>query len=163
VTGLRTDGQTVQGLHVIQLDGTVNLGVYGRVNVNGSTLKQVEEKLTDYLGPFADDPKAMRVDVVLNACNSQFCYIEKRDGDKSFVFRLPISDAYRVCDALITINRFQTFDETNRIVLRRRATAAERGRTMEIDWHGIWKYGETRTNYQLMPGDRLVIDSSRSK
>jgi len=38
VTGLRTDGQTVQGLHVIQLDGTVNLGVYGRVNVNGSTL-----------------------------------------------------------------------------------------------------------------------------
>ena len=165
VTGLE-DGQSVRGLHLVRPDGTVNLGAYGEVLVSGSTISSINVAIGVYLKPFVTTGKAFQVKVGVYAYNSQACYVERREPNGSTsVFRFPLTGDTCVLDVLNRDNQLKSLSKDDRITLvrPRKSGAGVSDITFDIDWLGITRNGETRTNYRMQPGDRLVLKERTRK
>lgn len=147
--------QQVAGEHIVGPDGKVTLGSYGKVFVTGLTQDQARLAIEAHLSQFLENP---RVAVDIFAYNSKFYYvITDGAGLGDAVIKFPITGNETVLDALAEINGMQEVS-SKRIWIARPAPAGARcDQILAVDWHGISQRGETATNYQLMPGDRLFI------
>lgn len=150
--------QQVRGQHLVRPDGTIGLGVYGAVKVVGLTIAEVkaavEQHLTrDFLKP------EVSVDVV--AFNSKLYYvILDGAGSGQQVVRLPVTGNETVLDAIAQVNGLLPVSNKREICLARPSPMDAVGdQVYPVDWEGITTRGRTATNYQLLPGDRLYVNS----
>ncbi|MHB1423537.1 MAG: polysaccharide biosynthesis/export family protein [Gemmataceae bacterium] len=186
--------QPIQGSHLVGPDGTVNLGIYGKIRVAGLTLDQVGDavaarlleimpgllrglKATDKEGK--DDPKGadlqqefrhdftslelikkeMQVDVL--TYNSKFYYvITDGGGYGQQIYPIPIRGNETVLDALANINGLPAVASKKRVWVARATRAGQPPKIMPVDWMAVTKCGQSATNYQLFPGDRVYVDSN---
>jgi polysaccharide export outer membrane protein len=150
--------QLIRGPHLVRVDGTVSLGVYGSVSVDNMTIPQAKEAIERHLSQFLVDPE---VSVDVSGYNSKVFYvISDGAGVGESVTRLPMTGKTTVLDAIGLVNGLSPVACKCRIFVARPAPCGSGAEmVMPVDWYGITRRGETATNYQLLPGDRLYVNS----
>ncbi|MCE9531516.1 MAG: polysaccharide biosynthesis/export family protein [Planctomycetes bacterium] len=124
--------QQIRGEHLVRPDGTVGLGT-----------------------------PEISVDVA--SYNSKvFFVIYDGAGNGQQVLQLPVTGNDTVLRAIATLNGLPPLSSRNRIWIAR-PSPVEAGREliMPVDWMAIVTKGQTKTNYQMLPGDRLYINGNR--
>ena len=146
--------QQIRGRHLIRSDGVVNLGEYGSVYVSGMTLLEVKTQIEQHLSKFLKDPQVM-VDVV--AFNSKVYYVLlDLGGAGQQVYRLPITGNETVLDGISQVNGLTLVSDTNRIWISRPGPEGCSS-VLPVDWNALTERGDTATNYQILPGDRIFV------
>lgn len=149
--------QRVQGEHLVRPDGTVSLGNYGSVYVAGMTLPQVKAAVEAQLGRYLYRPE---VSVDVYAYNSKFYYvITDFAGAGEQVQRLPVTGNDTVLDAISLIGGLSSVS-SKRLWIARPAPDGCGDQILPVDWLGITRRGNTRTNFQILPGDRVFVMSN---
>jgi polysaccharide export outer membrane protein len=141
----------VAGERLVRQDGTISLGYYGQLHVAGLTIAEIEEKLRDRLSEYVQDPQVY-VDVA--AFNSKVYYVL---GQVQQTGRLPITGNETVLDAVTLAGGLTNFAKKKDIHIARPNPGGGCDQILHVDWEAISSCGDTRTNYQLLPGDRVVI------
>lgn len=148
--------QQVRGLHLVRMDGTINLGTYGCVYVAGLTLQQIKVAIERHLSQYVLDPE---INVDVSAYNSKVYYvIADGAGFGQTIFRLPITGKETVLDAIANVQGLSQVASKKKIWVARPAPADnECLQILPVDWRAITEGGATTTNYQLFPGDRVYV------
>ena len=145
----------------VQADGVVDLGFIGDVYLAGLTLSQAEQKIAEHLDPIARRRKVrepVEVSVrLVNGSQSKFFYVM---GAVTTQGRFPIVGNETVIDALLTAG-LRSNSNPEKAYLVRPHPINGPDQILKIDWEGIKNRGDTMTNYQLFPGDRLVVPGGR--
>jgi polysaccharide export outer membrane protein len=151
--------QQIQGDHLVRMDGTIGLGVYGSVYVTGMTLDQARRAIEAHLSQTLLEPE-ISLDVF--AYNSKWYYIVMdRAGFGQTVVRLPITGRDTVLDAISQM--FGTlYMSSNKKVWLARPNGADPHdmQVFPVNWPALTQGGSPATNYQLLPGDRLFVQSN---
>jgi polysaccharide export outer membrane protein len=168
-------GRPITGERLVRPDGTISLGFYGDVFVAGLTLPEIKEKIVlhlrehlsdDSLGLWKKDPDngawievkpkdSSTVFVDVGSYNSKYYYVQ---GDVAAPGRIPITGSETVLDALNHAGGLMPTAAPQNIRLVRPAppgVCCEQ--TLPVNLAAIVSAGDTTTNYQLMPGDRVVV------
>jgi polysaccharide export outer membrane protein len=147
--------QQIAGEHLVRPDGTVSLGVYGAVRVAGLSIEQANGAIEAHLKQYLDDPK-VAVDVF--AYNSKFYYVISEGGGLGDqVSRFPCTGNETVLDAISNVEGLSAVSSKTMWVARPGRNCQGGDQIMPVDWQAVSKRGDVRTNYQLMPGDRVFV------
>jgi len=168
-------GRPITGERLVRPDGTISLEFYGNVYIAGLTPTEAKEKIVLHLRKYLTDnvlglinedtesgkpemvdPKESdRVFVDVSAYNSKVYYVQ---GDVAAPGRLPITGNETVLDALNYAGGLAPTAQVSHIDLVRPAPpGACCEQTLRVNYAAIINKGDPTTNYQLMPGDRLVV------
>jgi len=151
--------QQIRGQHLVRPDGTISLGSYGSVEVTGLTLSAVKQTLEAYLSQFLQNPE-VTVDVA--AYNSKVFYVVYDGGGAGQqIYRLPITGNETVLDAVSQLNGLSSVADMKKIWVARSSCGRQQEQILPVDWAAITARGRSDTNYQLMPGDRLFVQSDK--
>jgi polysaccharide export outer membrane protein len=159
--------QPVKGQHLVRPDGTINLGIYGAsVYVAGMTLDQariaVAQAIQSRLDPEKVKVKLEDITVDVLAYNSKVYYvITDGGGFGEQVYRIPVTGNETVLDAIAQINGLPAVASKKHIWVARRAPHGDKNNILPVDWCGITQRGDTSTNYQVFPGDRVYVQADR--
>lgn len=148
--------QQIRGLHLVAADGTVSLGIYGVVRVAGATIPEAKAAIEDHLRAFFLNPE-VSVDIV--GYNSKVYYVfYDGGGSGEQVQRFPITGNETVLDAVAQMNGLATVSDKRRIWVSRPAPGScGVNQVLPVDWTAIAEKGDTGTNYQILPGDRIYV------
>jgi hypothetical protein len=124
------------------------------------TLEEAKEAIEVHLSESILNPK-IYVDVV--EYNSKVCYvINDGAGLGEQIARFPITGNETVLDVISQIQGIPAISTKDRIWVARPApVCSDCDQMLPVDWVGITQRGATLTNYQILPGDRIYIDSDR--
>ncbi len=148
--------QPVAGEHLVRPDGRVSLGIYGEVLVAGMTLKEVELAVRKQMSAAGIESPRVAVDVV--AYNSKLIYVViDGGGTGEQVVRIPYTGNETVLDAIAQIQGLSEVSSKRMWVARPVPAGAGEAQILEVEWEDIVALGQTATNYQLLPGDRIYI------
>ncbi|MDG3003005.1 polysaccharide biosynthesis/export family protein [Paludisphaera mucosa] len=147
---------------VVQADGVIDLGLYGDVYVVGLTLDQVEEKVAQQLtldalkrGQKPTEP--YRVSARLSNSQSKFFYVL---GTVATEGKFPIRGNETALDAIVQAG-LKSNSLPEKAYLVRPHPAGGCDQVLRIDYEAIKERGDTITNYQIFPGDRIVVPGTR--
>jgi polysaccharide export outer membrane protein len=147
--------QQIAGQHIVRPDGTVGLGSYGSVYVAGLTIAQAKAAIEAHLSKYLYRPE-VAVDVY--SFNSKFYYvITDFAGSGEQVVRLPHTGNETVLDAVSLIGGLSAVSSKKMWVARPAPTECGHDQILPVDWCGITMRGQVKTNYQILPGDRVYI------
>jgi polysaccharide export outer membrane protein len=176
-------GRPISGERLLRPDGTITLGFYGDVQVRGLTPSQMQvaiiKRLINYIpvealgmikidwitGEIIRDPKtdapimldprnSDRVYVDVSAYNTRSYYVL---GDVLVTGKLPWTGNETVLDALQYAGGLTYTADPKNIRLVRPARGGKPAKVYKIDYEAILEKGEVTANYQLFPGDRLIV------
>jgi protein involved in polysaccharide export with SLBB domain len=149
----------VQGIHLVRMDGTISLGVYGNLYITGMTIDQARKAIEQFLGQSLLEPE-IALDVF--SYNSKWYYIvADRAGYGTNVIRLPITGRDTVLDAISMIGGTLPLSSKRHMwVARPNGQDPKCQQILPVDWVALTEGGSPATNYQLLPGDRLYVDSN---
>lgn len=147
--------QRITGPHLVRPDGTISLATYGQLRVAGLTLAEVRRAVEARLAETLQDP-VVTVDV--QNYNSKLVYvIFDGAGAGQSIYRLPVTGNDTVLDAIAQVNGLTAVSDLNRIWVNRPSPAGAGHQILPVDWRAVTECGDTATNYQLMPGDRVFV------
>jgi polysaccharide export outer membrane protein len=147
--------QLVRGEHLVRPDGTVNLGKYGRVPVARMTQEMAKAAIEKHLSQFFLNPE---IALDITGFNSSVYYlIFDGGGSQEQVSRFPYLGSETVLDAIAQVNGLPAIASKNRVWLARPEEDEKADTVLPIDWRAITMRGQTRTNYQIQPGDRIYV------
>ncbi len=147
--------QPVTGQYFVGPNGTINLRQYGVVPIAGKTVTEARIAIEKHLRQFLDSPQ-VAIEVV--AYNSKFYYvITQGAGLGDSVRRVPVTGSDTVLDAIGQIGGLSQLSSKKIWIARPAPHQFGCQQILPINWDGIAQGGQTATNYQLMPGDRLYI------
>lgn len=156
------DPDLVSTRYIVQPEGTIDLGFYGDVYVSGLTLNEIKAKILQHLA----HQYAMRgnskkppteISVRISDDQSKFFYVL---GTVSNQGRFPVSGSTTVLDAVLLAG-IRTNSLPEKAYLVRPHPTGAQDTILRIDWDGITKRGDTLTNYQVLPGDRIYVPGTR--
>ena len=153
----------IDGQHVVQMDGTIDLGIYGSVQVAGLTTDQARERVRAFLLQLTDrksDQLQVRVSVL--AFNSkQYYVITDGAGYGEQVAAFPITGSETVLDAMARIGGLPQVASKRDIWVARRSPNGGPDQILPVCWEEVTQQGITRTNYQVLPGDRIYVRAQK--
>ena len=137
----------------IQIDGSVDLGKFGRIRVSGMSVEEVEQAVEDQISVSSEREP---INVQLVESNAAEVYILGEVGSPA-AYR--IDGHEHVLDAILLAGGLTSKASPCDIVLVR-PTNPERCRVvLPVCYRQITQLGDVTTNYQLQPGDRIVVGS----
>jgi polysaccharide biosynthesis/export protein len=146
--------QRIAGPHLVAMDGTVTLGSYGNVSVVGLTVPQAKMAIQMYLLQYFE---SVEVSLEVNGYNSKIYYIVTQGaGFGDGVYRFPITGNETVLDAISQINGLQRVS-SKKIWVARPTDAVGGLQRLEVSWEDITANANARSNYQILPGDRVFV------
>lgn len=149
----------IQGDFIVYPDGTINLGVYGQVRIVGLTLAQAKEKIEEKLSERLSDPE---VAISVFAYNSKVYYVVFEGGGLGDrIVSLPVTGSDTVLSAISQANNGLTPSSSHHIWVARPSPAGGPAQKLPVDWRAISAGGMVTTNYELMPGDRVVVAADK--
>lgn len=148
---------------IVRQDGVVDLGFFGDVYVAGLTLGESELKIAQHLAPLAakrkiDEPIEVSVRVVNANLSKQFYVL----GTVTTQGKFPLTGSETVLDGILQAG-LRTNSLPDKAYLVRPHPAGGPDTVLKIDWEGIKDRGDALTNYQLFPGDRIVVPGGRAQ
>lgn len=148
--------QQIRGPHIVQTDGTINLGVYGGVYVDNMTIPQAKAAIEAHLAQFLVDPE---ISVTVTGYNSKVYYLildGVLSGDQ--IYRIPMTGKATVLDALSQVNGLPFQANKHKIWVARPAPSCSgQEMVLPVNYNKIVQCGDTSTNYQILPGDRVYV------
>ena len=159
--------QRIRGPHLVRPDGSISLGVFGSARVAGLTVEQARSAIADAINSSPEGVRPttpIKTDVVsvdVQAYNSKVYYlITDGGGYGEQVYRLAFTGNETVLDAVSQINGLPPVASKKHIwVARRVPDHGGSGNILPVDWKGITQGGSAATNYQILPGDRIYVQS----
>ena len=138
-------------------DGTINLGRYGRVQVAGKTVDEIETAVKAFVEAQAKDGKEKEVGPitvrVVTRVSKVFYVLGEVNAPGSFT----LSGRETVLDGILTAGGL-TDRASRRDIILSRPTRPDGCRiVLPICYREIVQLGDTSTNYQLLPGDRIYV------
>jgi hypothetical protein len=123
------------------------------------TLDQAREAIARQIRTVKKDFDIATLSVDVLAYNSKFYYIVSDGGGYGEqVIRLPITGSETVLDAISQIGGLNAVASKKQVWVAR--TAGGHGQQiLPVDWCGVTKGGQVATNYQIMPNDRIYVNS----
>jgi polysaccharide export outer membrane protein len=145
------------------MDGTINLGIYGSVQVAGLTIDQARERIRAFLlEQTGRKPDTIQVVVDVLAFNSKVYYIiTDGAGYGEQVYSFPATGNETVLDAMARINGLPQVASKRHIWVARRSPHGGPDQILPVCWEEMTQQGVTRTNYQVLPGDRIYVQSQK--
>jgi polysaccharide export outer membrane protein len=152
-------------------DGSIDLGLYGRPVVAGRTLAQIEPVIFEAVNAKERErakqaaalnkekepefkPVALAVRLIGRA--SKVYYVL---GEVNVPNAYPLSGRETVLDAIVQAGGLNKKASRNKIVLSRPTPSDGCRVVMPVCYDNIVQLGDTTTNYQLQPGDRVFVPS----
>lgn len=159
--------QPVSGDFLVRLDGTVNLGVWGTVPVAGLSPMKAGDAVRRKIAAFTQvngsrdraDSILVTVEVKSNNSKAYYVFLDGAAGEQ--VIKLPMSGKETVLDAIAAIPGLAAKADQRQIRISRKGGEGEPFQSLAVDWSAIVQRGDTRTNYILLPGDRVYVTSQR--
>jgi RNA polymerase sigma factor (sigma-70 family) len=156
------DPVKLAGQQLVRPGGTIGLGQLGAVSVDGLTVEKARQAIARHLASRVEgfDPRHLIVDVLAYNSKAYYVITEAADGTEQ-VHRLPATGNDTVLDALSQVAGPPAEAGKKQVWIARPARAGGREKVLPVDWKAITQDGQTETNYQLLPGDRLFVRSHR--
>jgi polysaccharide export outer membrane protein len=152
---------------VVQPDGFVDLGFAGDVFLAGLTLGDAEERIALQLteqwkangGDSDADRRNQKYEVSVRLANNQskFYYVMGSVGNQG---RFKCTGNETVLDAILQAG-LRSNSLPDKAYVSRPHPAGGPDCILKIDWFGIRDRGDTLTNYQLQPGDRVIVPGTK--
>lgn len=137
----------------VRPDGTIFLGPLGSIAVAAATVGQAEERVRRHLGM---DGVKLRV----TQFNSKRYYVIFDGPSGEQVVPLPADGNETVLDAVNSSGVVQKLPAKPVNVWVARRTPDQGDQILPVDYRGITQSGLTRSNYLLLPGDRVYVKSA---
>ena len=179
-------GRPISGDRLVRPDGRIGLGFYGDVYVAGLTVKEAKAKIVlhlrnflsdEMLGLLQRDPKTGdyrrdnglrlirkdpadtdRVIVDISGYNSKNIYVL---GEVRIPGRYALTGNETVLDALQVAGGLLPGASARGIrLVRPPSPGLGNEQVLRVDLTAITDRGDSTTNYQLMPGDRLIVHAN---
>jgi RNA polymerase sigma factor (sigma-70 family) len=169
-------GRPISGERLVRPDGKITLNWYGEVYVAGLTPLEIKEKVIlhlrkylsdEQLGLVMPDPErpgrsravsaidSTRVYVNVEAYNSKNYYVL---GEVAAPGRFPITGNETVLDAInFAGGLMATASKSNLRLVRPPVPGVSSQQVLRVDYSAIAYEGDPTTNFQLRPGDRLIV------
>lgn len=153
---------TVPSTVQVRPDGHIDLEFFGDVYVAGLTLHDVERKLLlTFLSVAAEkkieDPVEVSVRLVDGSGSKRFYVLGTVTNPNSYALKGNETVLDGVLQAGLRSNSLP-----EKAYLVRPHPAGGPDTVLSIDWFGITERGDTMTNYQLLPGDRIYVPGGRA-
>jgi polysaccharide export outer membrane protein len=147
---------------VVQADGFVDLGELGEVYLYGLTLDEAEERVTAQVNDAArkkqpEYKEKHHVSVRLASSQSKYYYVLGTVANQG---RFKAGSSDTVLDAILQAGLKSNSLPEKAYLVRPHALGGE-DQVYKIDWVGIKDRGDTLTNYQVFPGDRVVVPGTK--
>jgi polysaccharide biosynthesis/export protein len=133
-------------------DGKIDLGEYGRVLVAGKPIEEVEAHVQAVIQ--AKTPNAGPINVRLVGRNSVVFYVLGQVNEPG---AYPLQGRETVLDALIAAHGVNAKASRNNIILSRPTSPDGCRIVLPVCYRQIVQLGDTTTNYQIQPGDRIYV------
>ena len=151
--------QQIVGEHLVAPDGKVNLGTYGRVRLVGLTIEEAQKTVQEHLSKYLESPE-IALDVY--GYNSKVFYVVTQGaglGDQVII--LPSKGNETVLDAIGQIQGLQSNSSTRMWIARPGYNNCGGDQILPVDWLAVTQRGDIKTNYQILPGDRLYVSEDK--
>jgi polysaccharide export outer membrane protein len=148
---------------IVRADGYIDLGLAGDVYVTGLTLVEAEERIAQQVNDAArirvqpPPSQPFRVSVRLANGQSKYYYVI---GAVNTQGRVKANGNDTVLDAILQAG-LKTNSLPDKAYLVRPHPLGGPDQVYRIDWFGIKDRGDTLTNYQVFPGDRIVVPGTK--
>lgn len=133
-------------------DGTINLGRYGHLQVMGKTVPEIEGLVRQAVRVQTKD--AGFINVRLTSRQSKAYYVI---GEVNSPGRFVLSGNETVLDALLQAGGLTDKASRDNIILSRPSKPNCPRIVLPVCWKHIVQVGDTTTNYQIAPGDRIYV------
>ena len=143
------DMQQIAGNHTIGPDGYITLGLYGRVYVSGLTIDECREAIEFHLGKSLEHPQ-VAVGVFLYNSKAYYVILTSAQGER--IVRFPHTGNDMVLDALAHIGDLPP-KSSRQMWIERPVSNSDKPVRLPVDL-------TIKTNYQLLPGDRIMVQMS---
>lgn len=147
--------QQIEGEHTVGPDGTIIVGVYGKVYVNDMTLVEATAAIESHLEQWLEMPKVGVEVFSLNSKGYKVILDTPTRGQQ--IITLPATGNETVLDAIAQIQGLTPFSSRDHIWVARPSPEGNCDQILPVHWNDIVRKGATDTNYQLFPGDRLYV------
>jgi polysaccharide biosynthesis/export protein len=135
-------------------DGTISLGQYGRPVVAGKQISDIEAVVQTMIQAQGRDPGPIMVRLV--GRQSEVFYVL---GEVNAPGAFPLTGRETVLDGILAAGGLSERASRRDIVLTRPTRPEECRVVLPICYREIVQLGDTTTNYQLQPGDRIFVPS----
>lgn len=143
--------------HTILIDGTIDLGKYGRLTVAGRSMAEAESMVHEAIA--AKTKEAGFIDVRLVNRQSKTFYVL---GEVRTPGTFSLAGRETVLDAIVLAGGLGDNASVRNVSLIR-PCATGLGQILGVDYTAIVQLGDASTNYQLRPGDRIFVPSKTLK
>ena len=135
-------------------DGTIELGEYGRPMVVGKTTATIETEVRNLVR--LKEKKDVPLTVRLIGRQSKVYYVL---GEVNSPGSFPLSGRETVLDGLMAAGGLTRQAQEKKIILVRPSHPEDCREVLPVCYPQIIQLGDSTTNYQLRPGDRLFVPS----
>lgn len=133
-------------------DGSIDLGRFGKLIAAGKTVEQLEAEVSTAVR--AVEPTPEQINVRLVHVQSAVYYVL---GEVSSPGYFPLIGRETVLDGILEAGGLTDKASHCNIILSRPSAPGGCRTVMPICYRHIVQLGDTTTNFQLMPGDRIVV------
>jgi protein involved in polysaccharide export with SLBB domain len=133
-------------------DGKIDLGQYGRLLVAGKPIEAVEAQVQAAV--VAKTPNAGQINVRIVGRNSKIFYVL---GQVNSPGAFPLQGRETVLDGIVAAGGLNSRGSRNNIILSRPTMPDGCRIVLPVCYRQIVQLGDTTTNYQLQPGDRIYV------
>jgi protein involved in polysaccharide export with SLBB domain len=135
-------------------DGTISLGKYGQVLVAGKTLPEIEAAVRAAMATPGKEPTPVTVRLVSR--QSKVYYVL---GEVNAPGAFPLNGRETVLDGIVAAGGLTNAASRRNIILSRPTHPDQCRVVLPVCYPEIVQLGDTTTNYQLAPGDRIYVAS----
>lgn len=133
-------------------DGSIDLGRFGRLIVAGRTLEQIESDVAAAVRAVEKEGGAVNVRLI-NPQSAVYYVL----GEVSSPGSYPFVGRETVLDAILAAGGLTDRASVCNIILSRPSAPCGCRTVIPICYNKIVQQGDTTTNYQVMPGDRIYV------
>ncbi len=139
-------------------DGTIDLGKYGRPVVAFKTVPQIETEVRQLIASQtpAKDKAGATVTVRLIGRESKVFYVL---GEVNAPRAYPLSGRETVLDGILIAGGLTRQADSKKVTLSRPSRPDGCRTVLPVCYNQVVQLGDTSTNYQLQPGDRIYVPS----
>jgi polysaccharide export outer membrane protein len=138
----------------VMTDGTIDLGQSGRLVVAGLTIEEIEQLVLTAVRNGENDQTIKPINVRLSVAESAVYYVL---GEVNSPGAYPIIGRETVLDALMAAGGLSDSASERKIILSRPTPPPSCRVVLPICYDHIVQLGDTTTNYQIQPGDRIYV------
>ena len=138
----------------VMVDGTIDLGEYGRIVVAGMTVEQIEVAVTAAVQSLHRDVTIKPINVRLNVAESAVYYVL---GEVNAPGSYPLIGRETVLDGIVTAGGLSDRASECQVILSRPTPPGSCRIVLPVCYDRVVQLGDTTTNYQLRPGDRIYV------